>query len=76
MEKLYTVTELAELFGVTRQTIHLWIEDGRFPNHFMVGRGGGKMILIPADDVEKVKEEEAKKLVEQLNRLGFQAVSA
>lgn len=75
-EKFYTVSELADLFQVSRQTVHNWISDGRFPGAFKVGEGGGKMTLIPASDVEKIKEEEATKLLEQLDRLGFQAVPA
>ena len=50
-DKLYTVTELAELFQVSRQSIHNWIADGRFPGVFTVGEGGGKMTLVPASGV-------------------------
>lgn len=75
-EKLYTVAELAKLFGKSRQAIHNWLEAGRFPNSFEVGEGGGKMVLIPASDVEIVRNEEAAKLLEELDRLGFQAVPA
>lgn len=75
-DKLYTVTELAELFQVSRQTIHNWITDGRFPGTFTVGEGGGKMTLVPASDVETVKDEEAAELIKKLDRLGFQTVPA
>lgn len=51
-EKLYTVAELAKIFGKSRQAIHNWLEAGRFPNNFEVGEGGGKMFLVPASDVE------------------------
>lgn len=74
-EKLYTVTELADVFGKTRQTIHNWIEAGRFPNHVQLGGDGGT-IAIPASDVEAVRREEAEKLLTELDRLGFQAVPA
>jgi len=73
MDKFYTVNALATLFGVSRQTIHNWITDGRFPNKEVIGEGGGKMILVPVADVEAVKEEEAARLIQQLDRLGFQA---
>lgn len=66
-EKLYTITELAELFGITRQGIHKWVQNGRFPHSFQAGN----MTLIPASDVESVKEQEAARLAEQLDRLGF-----
>jgi predicted DNA-binding transcriptional regulator AlpA len=75
-DKLYTVTELADLFQVSRQSVHNWIADGRFPGAFTVGEGGGKMTLVPASGVEKVKEEEAAKLIKQLDRLGFQTSPA
>lgn len=75
-QKLYTVNELAKLFDVSRQTVHNWMRDGRFPNKFEVGEGGGKMLLIPASDVEAVRKEEADKLIADLDRLGFQAVPA
>jgi predicted DNA-binding transcriptional regulator AlpA len=75
-EKFYTVTELSKVFSVSRQAIHNWLERDRFPNKFEVGEGGGMIILVPASDVEKVKKEEADKLVEKLDRLGFQTVTA
>ena len=74
-EKLYTVTELANVFGKTRQTIHNWIEAGRFPNYVQLGGDGGT-IAIPASDVETVRKEEAERLLTELDRLGFQAVPA
>ena len=72
MKEIYTVTQLAEMFGVSRQTIHNWVNDGRFPNHVSAGEGKGSIILIPASDVDTVREEEAEKLRQQLHRLGFQ----
>lgn len=74
-DEFSTVTQLAEVFGVSRQTIYNWIEDGRFPNSFKAG-GGDAITLIPAADVAAVRKEEADKLVQQLNRLGFQAIPA
>ena len=75
-EKLYTVTELAKTLDKSRQTIYKWIDDNRFPNLFEVGEGDGSITLVPASDVEIVREEEAAKLVKKLNRLGFQAIPA
>lgn len=75
-EPLYTVTQLAEVFDVSRTAIHKWIDLGRFPDSFEVGEGGGKMVLIPASNVEAVRKEEADKLLKKLDRLGFQAVPA
>lgn len=73
-EKLYTIAELAALFGCSRQTIHNWNSEGRFPNSITVGEKG--TVLVPASDVETARREEAEKLIAQLNRLGFQSVPA
>lgn len=73
-DKLYTVAELAKLFRVSRQTIHNWNNDGRFPHSLTVG--DKNTVLVPASDVEKVKREEAEKLISELDRLGFQADTA
>lgn len=79
-EKLYTITDLSNELAVSRQTIYNWLGDdfanGRFPNAFKVGQGDGAIILVPASDVEKVRNEEAAKLIKKLDRLGFQTVPA
>ena len=66
-KEYFSVTELAEVFGKTRQTIHNWIEEGRFPNYQRTSAG----TIIPAADVDAAKEVEAAKLLEELDRLGF-----
>lgn len=71
-DKFYTVSELAKELGVSRQTVHNWIKAERFPNSFTVGGAGSEIVLIPAFDVEPARKEEAEKLLEKLNRLGFQ----
>lgn len=73
-DKLFTVTDLGVIFDKSRQTIHAWIADDRFPNHVTVG--GKNQVLVPASDVEDVKKEEADKLIKELARLGFQSVPA
>ncbi len=73
-EKLYTVAELSKLFNVSRQTIHNWNNDGRFPNSITVG--DKNTVLVPASDVEIARREEAEKLMQELDRLGFQTVPA
>lgn len=73
-DKLYTVPELAKALDVSRQTAYNWLLAGRFPNHITVG--SGDMVLVPASDVDAVRKEEADKLIEKLDRLGFQTVSA
>lgn len=73
-DQLRTVTQAANTLDVSRQTIYNWIEQGRFPGHFVVG--DDERILIPTSDVEKVRKEEAEKLVEKLDRLGFRAETA
>jgi len=73
-EKLYTVAELAKMFEVSRQTIHNWNSDGRFPNSITVG--DKNTVLVPASDVERVRKDEAERLLAQLDRLGFQTIPA
>ncbi len=73
-EKLYTVAELAKMFEVSRQTIHNWNGDGRFPNSITVG--DKNTVLVPASDVERVRKDEAERLLAQLDRLGFQTIPA
>ena len=68
MEKqFYTTTELADIFSKKPQTIRTWVAMNRFPNCYLVG----KTWVIPSEDVEAVKQEEAGKLVEQLESLGY-----
>lgn len=73
-DKLYTVPEISEMLDISRQTAYNWLKAGRFPNHITVGEGD--MVLIPASDVEKAKEDEAAKLIKKLDRLGFQVQPA
>jgi len=73
-DKLYTASDLVKLFGVSRQTIHNWDSNGRFPNSARVG--DKNTLLVPAPDVEKVRHEEAARLIKDLDRLGFQTEPA
>jgi len=67
MEKNYfTMTELADVFNRSRQTIYNWKADGRFPGAFRVGEG---ITLIPAADVEAVRAEEKARLETELAHL-------
>lgn len=45
-----TTNELSEIFAVKPQTIRLWIDEGKFPNHRRVGR----RYLIPLPDVKNL----------------------
>ena len=73
-DKLYTLPELADELRVSKQTAYNWLSAGKFPNHLKVG--AGQMVLVPSSDVEVVRQEEADKLVAQLEGLGFQAIFA
>ena len=63
--------EVAEFFGVRVNTVRNWVLDGRFPGVIRVG--AVRQRLIPHSAREKVREEEAQKLVDQLHTLGFDA---
>lgn len=69
--ELYTVTQLSRMFSVSRTAVYNWLGEGRFPNAFEVGEGGGKMTLIPLSDVADMKEKEAQDLVSRLEALGY-----
>lgn len=45
-----TTKELGEIFAVKAQTIRLWIDEGKFPEHRRVGR----KYLIPMSDVKNL----------------------
>lgn len=70
-KKLYTISELAGIFGVSNQTIHTRIGKGKFPNNFTVGDGSNKRILVPAGDVIDEKNKEAGRLAKLIEALGF-----
>jgi predicted site-specific integrase-resolvase len=40
----FTAKEITSLYGVTRQTVHRWVRDGKISNKDfqIVGEGGGK----------------------------------
>jgi len=38
MEKMYSVMEVASMFGVTRGTVFLWMKAGRLPFVWVGGR--------------------------------------
>ena len=45
MEKLYTVVDLCEYFGVTRQAVSRWIQNGKL-----------KVIRLPSNTIRITKE--------------------
>ena len=54
-----TLTEAAELLGLTRQRVHVFIKDGRLG---VVNRvGGHKLILLDRAQVKRFKKEREKK---------------
>ena len=68
-QELLTVSDVSMIFDKSRQTIHNWVKTGRFANSFAVGEGRGRVILIPASDVEAVKLEEVERLRTELTHL-------
>ena len=70
-EKLYTVSEVAAIFNVSRQTAYNWLEGGKFPHAFEVGSGKGTIMLITEADVNSLRREVAQEHIDALMRLGF-----
>ena len=76
-QKYYTVAEVAEMFGKSRQTIHNWISSGRFPNRIEAG-GDDKyrVVVIPEGDIERVKRaDELRRRADAIEQ-GLQFVAA
>lgn len=63
----YTSAEVAQIFGVSSQTILNWKENGRFPNAIMAGQRA----LFTVDDVNAVKQAEAQTAVNYLESMGY-----
>lgn len=70
-EKLYTASEVAAIFNVSRQAVYKWLEKGRFAHTVEVGSGKGAMTLITASDVEALRREVAQEHIDALMSLGF-----
>lgn len=70
-ERGYSVAEVAKMFGVSRATIHNWMDsdNNRFPNAYQLGGGITSATVIPPEDIERVRDEEIAKLQEQINKL-------
>ncbi len=63
--KFYTVTELAELLGCHYNTIRNNIKCGRI-NAFRVGRGKRASLRIYEEDVKRMMEFDAKKVIDAI----------
>lgn len=71
-ERGYSVAEVAKMFGVSRATIHNWMDaskDNRFPNAYQLGNGATSATVIPPEDIERVRDEEIAKLRVELAKL-------
>ena len=67
-EKYFTVTEVAKMFGVTRQTIHNWMAEEKL-GYETIGSGNGKIIIISAAAIEARKEQRINKLEKKIEKL-------
>lgn len=67
----YSVTEVAEMFGVTRATIHNWLDEGanRFPSAYSLGDSKKPTVVIPPQDIQKVIKEEMDKYQAKIEML-------
>ena len=72
MTDYMTVTQVSRTLKVTRTTVYKWYEDGRFPNA-TEAHEALKTILIPASDVEVVRQEEVEKFAKRIEELGVWA---
>ena len=71
-ERGYSVAEVAKMFGVSRATIHNWMDankENRFPNAYQLGGGATSATVIPAEDIEAVRDEEIARLRDEIQKL-------
>lgn len=55
--KEYTITELADRWGVTRVTVWRWYNDGHFEGAYRKGPGDTSPVVIPERDVLRFEAE-------------------
>ena len=65
MDGYLSVPEVADVIGVSRQTIHKWIDSGRISGVITLGRDKG----IPVSEAEKIRLEELGKAESKLTNL-------
>ena len=54
--KFWTVSELAEKFGVHTSTLQGWIHDGHFPGAYKRGPGRNSPFAVPDSAVQAFEE--------------------
>lgn len=52
-----SVTDIAEMFGVNRVTVHDWIAAGKLPGSFKSSNRATAAYLVPIEAVEALKKE-------------------
>lgn len=53
-DKFYTLSEVAELFGVRRQTVSQWFRQGKIQKWHRKGLGVTSAILLPKEEVNRL----------------------
>ena len=53
MTSYLTTQQVAKLFGMTRQAVLKWFNEGKFPNAMHIGGNRKTSIIVPEDDVRK-----------------------
>lgn len=53
MQKVYTISEAAEMFGVTRETVYRWVRKGHIKAIQMGKRG---KYMIPRESIDAMLE--------------------
>lgn len=56
-ERLWSIVEVAEFFGVHSTTVHGWLRAGYFPGHYKKGPGKTSPYVIPDSDVQRLKKQ-------------------
>lgn len=67
--KHYSVSHATRILSVSRQTMMKWIDEGKFPGAEKSGDGTTDPWLIPAEEVERVRQERVAELESRIEEL-------
>lgn len=67
--KFYSVSQATRILGISRQTLMKWIDAGKISNAKKEGDGSTDPWLLPAEEVERLRQERVRELDEKIETL-------
>jgi len=61
-DNIYTAKEAAEILGVSKPTLNLWILSGYFPNVYRLNPNKRSAYRIPKEDIQSFLEKRTQKV--------------